>query len=293
MVCTHPRSGAVGFFDAALFVGALFIGAGSILSISSAIADEPDAPNNQTTHSVAMQGCETMSVGGAEGWEPITYIDENGRQLGLAIDILDEYAARHGIHLDLMLDIPWSRSIQMLGKGELDVIAGAYFTKERNRIYTYSAPFSFDDVMVFQHRQNRFPMNNIYDLIGYRGARPQGGSYGDYIDHYAQTSLDMIYSPTGNRIFDVLINGRADYVILGRYDGLTNLYKNHLEDVIEPAEPPLARNEVLLMFSRQSPCAQHIAEINLLIKRLKEDGTLERWTTGHLRGVMNETPSDS
>jgi len=288
MAFTRPPTSITSFVLAVLCAGSL-----SILTSIRAIADEAVARKDQTSNSVAIGGCETMSVGGADGWEPITYIDRDGRQTGLAIDILHEYAAQNGIHLDLMLDIPWSRSLQMLSKGEIDVIAGAYFTQERERIYAYSVPFAFDDVMVFQHRQNRFPITSIHDLIGHRGARPQGGSYGDYIDHYAVNSLDMIYSPTGNRIFDVLMNGRADYVMLGRYDGMTNVYKNNLEGVIEPAEPPLARNEVFLMFSRESPCARHIAEINLMIDKLKQNGILEQWTTGHLRGAMGKSASDS
>lgn len=83
----------------------------------------------------------------------------------------------------------------MLENGELDVIAGAYFTQERARLFAYSAPFAYDDVMVFQHRRNMFRMTGIHDLIGLQGARPQGGSYGDYIDTYAEQNLDMMYSP--------------------------------------------------------------------------------------------------
>ncbi|MEQ8390688.1 MAG: transporter substrate-binding domain-containing protein [Thalassospira sp.] len=235
-----------------------------------------------TENTTANTGCRAMSVGGASGWEPISYIDPEGRQGGVAIDILKQYSMDHGIRLDLLLDIPWSRSIQMLEKGELDVIAGAYFTAERDRIYTYSTPYISDDVMVFQHRENQFEVTGMHDLIGYRGARPQGGSYGDYIDKYAEHRLDMMFSPTGDRIFNVLLSGRADYVMLGRYDGMANISRDKLANEIKPVEPPIVRNEVRFLFSRNSPCARHVENINILIETLDEDGTLQRWTESHL-----------
>ena len=34
--------------------------------------------------------CKSISVGGADGWEPVTYIDKDGRQVGLGFDILQE-----------------------------------------------------------------------------------------------------------------------------------------------------------------------------------------------------------
>lgn len=67
---------------------------------------------------------------------------------------------------------------------------------------------------------------------------------------------------------------------------MANLYNSNLQDVIKPVEPPLMRNEVAFMFSRKSPCATHIANINLLIQNLSDDGTLELWTMRHLGGTL-------
>jgi len=229
--------------------------------------------------------CRKLSVGGANGWEPIAYIRGDQQQTGLAIDILQDYAERNDLRLDLNLDIPWTRAIQMLSKGELDVIAGAYFTQERDQVHFYSAPFANDDIMVFQRNDNRFPVVELSDLIGYDGARPQGGSYGDYIDRFAEQRLNMIFSPTGNRIFDVLMNGRVDYVMLGRFDGLTNIYRDNLIDEIFVVEPPIDSNKVHFMFSRKSPCMGHVRNLNILIEQLAEDGTLDQWTENHLLDV--------
>lgn len=263
-----------------------------LVPYGNSAATELRPEKTQTTNTLAH--CAKLSVGGADGWEPVTYVNDEGRHMGLGIDILREYASKNGFRIELMLDIPWTRSLQMLENGELDVIAGAYFTQERNEIFKYSLPFTHDDIVVFQHKDKRFDVTSIHDLLGHRGARPQGGSYGDYVDTYAQNNLDMIFSPTGNQIFEVLKTERVDYVLLGLYDGLTNIYRDKLEDVIIPINPPLLRNEVYFMFSRQSPCLQHVANINLLISELAESGTLQRWTTLHLRNALPDDPeSDS
>ena len=258
----------------------VLVGGVFTLATLPALADDATAAQAQNTPPAS--NCRKLSVGGAFGWEPITYISENGAQVGLAIDILQAYAKHNNLQLDVNLDIPWTRAMQMLTKGELDVIAGAYFTQERDQIHFYSAPFTHDDIMVFQRNDNRFPVTELSDLIGYHGARPQGGSYGDYIDTFAEHRLDMILSPTGNRIFDVLMNGRVDYIMLGRFDGLTNIYRDNLIDDVTAVEPPMDSNEVHFMFSRKSPCMAHVKHLNLLIRELADSGKIEQWTENHL-----------
>lgn len=284
MACSKVWLRAAGMLFATCLAGGL-----SVLIAKPAIAN--DTAPITTDRDRALSGCPVLSVGGADGWEPITFIEDNGRQSGLGIDVLRAYAQQNDIQLELQLDIPWNRSLQMLANNELDVIAGAYFTAERDRTFIYSRPFAHDDVMIFQHRDNRFPVSDLHDLIGYRGARPQGGSYGDHIDKFAEQRLDMMYSPTGNHIFNVLLSGRADYVMLGLYDGMANIYRDKLRDTIIPSEAPLVRNDVHLMFSRGSSCVRHIKNINLLIEKLDQDGTLERWTQNHLADTSIESGS--
>lgn len=278
MVCIGPSLRAVCGCISAVLIG----GSASLMTFPAAAENAILA---QTQNTPPASNCRKLSVGGADGWEPIAYIRGDQQQTGLAIDILQDYANRHDLKLDLNLDIPWTRAIQMLSKGELDVIAGAYFTQERDQVHFYSAPFANDDIMVFQRNDNRFPVVELSDLIGYDGARPQGGSYGDYIDRFAEQRLNMIFSPTGNRIFDVLMNGRVDYVMLGRFDGLTNIYRDNLIDEIIVVEPPIDSNKVHFMFSRKSPCMGHVRNLNILIEQLAEDGTLDQWTENHLLDV--------
>jgi polar amino acid transport system substrate-binding protein len=275
MVRTNLLPGAAAMLGKALLTGSL-----GIFLVSGATAQGSNT--NKAENQAHASACQKLSVGGADGWEPVTYTREDGKPAGLGLDILQSYAKNHGITLEIRLDIPWSRSIQMLEKGELDVLAGAYFTAERNQIFFYSAPFAYDEIMVFQDAENEFDVTGLRDLIGYRGARPQGGSYGDYIDSFAEQRLDMIYSPTGDRILDLLQTGRVDYVMLGRFDGLANIYRDGLADEITIQEQPLEKNEVRLLFSRTSPCLPHVKNINLLIEKLEEDGSLQRWTEAHL-----------
>ncbi len=223
----------------------------------------------------ASNECTSMVVGGAFGWEPVSYYDAMERPQGIAIDILRQYTQEHDIPLQVRFDIPWNRAMRMLEAGEIDAMAGAYFTQERDATFIYSLPFASDDIMVFQHVDRQFPVTSIENLIGHPGARPQGGSYGDFIDRFALERLDMIYSPTGNRIFDILLNGRVDYVLLGRYDGLANIAKDGIEDVMHMVEPPMIRNQVYYLFSKNSPCVSHIVQINDLIRELDKTGRLD------------------
>ena len=229
--------------------------------------------------------CTKLRASGAVGWEPVTYLDDRRVARGLGVDILQGFAARSGIDLEVNLDIPWNRAMLMLANGEIDLMAGAYFTQERSRRFFYSQPFASDDIVVFQNTNHTFEVNDVSDLVNRRGARPQGGSYGDYLDRYAKDHLDIIFSPTGNRILDLLINRRVDYVMLGRYDGLANIANDNIGDQIHMVEPPLVKNPVMFMFSRRSSCLKLVPQLNHFIAELEKTGRLMEMTEIHLPNV--------
>tara|TARA_B100000674_G_scaffold494290_1_gene518491 strand:+ start:1070 stop:1846 length:777 start_codon:yes stop_codon:yes gene_type:complete len=230
--------------------------------------------------------CDTITIGGPASWQPVSYIASDGRQTGLGIEILREYAERHGINVRVDIELPWARTLDLLLQGKIDVTAGAYFNDERQRVFQYSDVFYADDIMVFQHVDRRFEYASIKDLKGYQGARPHGGSLGNKIDTYSEQQLDIIYSPTNDRIFDLLRAGHVDYVLIARYDGLATLRKLGIEDKIIAVEPPLDHNPVRMMFSRNSPCVEHVAQINLLIAELAQNGTIKERTQYHLEQTV-------
>ncbi len=257
----------------------------AIITSGSALAKPVQAQQSgqQLTLSEPRQTtCKTITVGGPSSWQPISYIASDGRQTGLGIDIIEEYARRENIAVKIDIDLPWARTLDLLFQGKIDVSAGAYFKTERQWRYQYSDPYYHDDIMVFQHVDRRFDFGGIDDLRNYRGARPHGGSLGDKIDRYSKQDLDLVYSPTDDLIFDLLTAGRVDYVLLGRYDGMATLQKLGVEDTIIPVEPAAARTPVHLLFSRNSPCLQHLERINMLIAELSNNDTLRERTNYHL-----------
>ena len=240
-------------------------------------SSNPDAPSPI---------CDTITVGGPASWQPVSYVTSDGRQTGLGIDIIREYAKREGIDVQVDIELPWARVLDLMLNGKIDVAAGAYFTDERQRIYQYSDPFFTDEIIVFQHADRRFPFSKIEDLKRYRGARPHGGSLGREIDSYSKHALDITYSPTNDRIFNLLLAGHVDYVLLARYDGVATVRKLGLQDIIIPLEPVIAENLVRLMFSRSSPCVEHVEQINKLIAELASNGTLQKRIDYHLNQTV-------
>jgi polar amino acid transport system substrate-binding protein len=230
--------------------------------------------------------CDTITIGGPASWQPVSYITNDRQQTGLGIDIIKEYAKRNGIDVEVDIELPWARALDFLLQGKIDVTAGAYFTHERQKTFQYSDPYYTDDIMVFQHSERRFGYRRIEDLTGYRGARPHGGSLGNKIDTYSRQELDMVYSPINDHIFDLLLAGHVDYVLLGRIDGVATIRKIGAQDKIIPIEPPISKNPVRLMFSRNSPCLEHVEQINKLIAELRNNGTLQERTDYHLRQTV-------
>lgn len=266
--------------------GIAVIGIGSLLATSGLhLAHASQNPNAKRTK------CDTMVIGGPSGAQPVSYIAQDGEQTGIGVDILKEYAKRHGITVKVDLDMPFPRMMTLLKSGEIDVAAGVYYKTERQWVYRFSAPYYKDEIVVFQRNDHRFAYNHISDLRVHRGARPKGGSLGNMIDAYTKDHLDMVFAPTADNIFDLLINGRVDYILLGRTDGAATLHDLGLDHLVSVAEPPVARNNVHLLFSRNSPCLTQVEQINLLIEELTQQGVIAQFTQHHLQQTMMQNAS--
>lgn len=124
---------------------------------------------NNPAADTSRSNCKTITIGGPTSWQPISYIAKDGRQTGLGIDIITEYAKRNNLDVRVDIEMPWARTLDLLFQGEIDATAGAYFKTERQRLYHYSDPFYEDDIMVFQHVDRRFGYRQISDLRGIAG----------------------------------------------------------------------------------------------------------------------------
>ncbi|WP_419905154.1 substrate-binding periplasmic protein [Kiloniella sp.] len=230
------------------------------------------------------RSCTSVRINGSSEWYPVSMYSEDTKKFhGLAIGVAREVFRRLKIPVTVEPKLPWKRMLKQLRNGDFDLLLGGYWTQERALIYSYSDPILKDEIAVFVRKGEEFPLVELADLIGRVGLRPLGGSYGEKFDRYAKIYLSFHEVPEDLSI-TLLGAGRADYAVLGRYDGVHQLRETGELDRIVDLPWPVASNDVHFMLSNLSPCTNLLEDINKVIRDLHEEGFIQELEAQYLGG---------
>ncbi len=141
----------------------------------------------------------------------------------------------------------------------------------------YSIPYTVDPVSLFVKKGNGFPFENWDELIGKKGVIMLGDSYGQDFDDFIVDELDVVIVETSNEAFELIISGEADYFVYALYSGENALGKDEeLSQQIEILPNYVASENFYMTVSKKSVLVEWLPQIDEILQRLIDDGTVER-----------------
>ncbi|NNG01232.1 MAG: transporter substrate-binding domain-containing protein [Desulfobacteraceae bacterium] len=207
------------------------------------------------------------------GWEPFSYIDEQGEVKGLYIDILREiFDNDFGVPLGFHAR-PWKRAQLSVETGEADFLV-TIATEERLG-YAIKSEDPILELHLFVYTYKNHPklgeINGISSGIDIKelGLTPVTNIGNNWhkinIDSHG---VDTHYVPTENNAFDFLAARRADILIEPLFTGTFLINQMGLSDKVIPTEAKFGPLVFHLLMSKKSPYAAKMDQINLAIKRV-------------------------
>lgn len=224
------------------------------------------------------QECQILRVGGSNRWYPVSYINhETQEPEGIANDLIKLVGKKLGIPVMHNVEFPWNRTLYYLKHGRLDMISAIYWTKEREKWFQYTVPYIANNARVFVVKGKEFPFEQLEDLVGRTGIIPLGGSFGNEFDTFAKEhKLQLEHVNSKEQIIRMTITGRADYFILDYLDASIYLKQQGLQEQFVALPYTFSTTNVHFAVSRQSPCIQLTLQIDDIISKAKQDGTLHK-----------------
>ena len=220
--------------------------------------------------------CQKLTVSGSNQWRPIAYSNEDKTQaLGIAYDVTQELAKALNLPVILDVKMPWARAMKMLDDGEIDMMAGVYWTQQRKDKYLFTLPVTNDTLNIFVKRGNEFNYQEFEDLAGKRLDLIRGTSLGNEFDNYIVDHLEISEVNTFKQQMARLNIGRSDIVVVDPFTAASVLKELKLKSEIVMLATPIAVNPVHLIFSKKSPCITHLNMMNRIIKKLQKSGRLK------------------
>lgn len=184
---------------------------------------------------------------------------------------------------------PWKRVQENARMGEVDLIVGIYRNPEREDYLDFSEPYSDDPSSIFTLKEKTFPMSSRHDLVSLRGVTRFGESYGASLDRFIDTELKMSRVYSTQEMFDRLFSGKVDYMLFGYYPTRIFSIRKGYEERIAVVEKKLAVENMHLALSKRSRYRRLLPDINQLLRKLRDDGTIEALIQEHMSRYFNRS----
>jgi len=223
------------------------------------------------------QECKVLRSGGASNWYPVSYINQQTLKAeGIAVDLVRFVGEKLAVPVTVDMKTPWKRKLVYLARGDLDLSVAIYRTQEREEWYLYTSSYFVNESRVFVLKGKEFHFEQLDDLVGRIGGIPNGGSFGDEFDTFAKNkALNLQGVESKMQLIKMLLLRRTDYFIQDYLDAMMYLRLQGLQDDVVGLPTPISTVEVHFALSRKSPCAYLVPQINEIIIKAKQDGTLQ------------------
>lgn len=195
---------------------------------------------------------------------------------GAAIEIIGLIFKELEIETESKYVGPWKRVLLNLEMGEIDIMCGLYETAERKKFAEFTAPFSEDRVSIFVWHERIFNFETWDDLKGKRFGDIHGATRGKKFDEWRKKHATVEYVRDNMYNMLKLEKDRIDCFVTSHYPGLMSVEKHGYKGKIVPLDKPVKMKYLRFGISKKSKYIKCIPQINKRLKKLRENGTIEK-----------------
>ena len=160
-------------------------------------------------------------MAGDKQFPPFEYIDKNGNYVGFNNDMLQALSKELGISVRFR-PLSWEEAIRQLEAGEVDLIQGMRYSKERSTKYGFTQPYLTMSSHIFVLK-DRVDIISLEDLRGKKVAVQKDSFSHQVISQYPEIKLILLKEQ--EQALKELLNQRVDAYVGGEISTLYTLQK--------------------------------------------------------------------
>ena len=170
---------------------------------------------------------------GSDTYVPYSFLDEEGKISGFNNELFYSVAEAAGLKAKIELN-PWPIIRKEIESGNIDVLTGMYYTKERDKLVDFSIPHVIVKYSMFVRKDSR--IRSLGDLTGKEIIVMRGEISHDLLKQkgIAGEIVETEDTPTALRL---LSSGKHDCALLIRIQGLYFVKKFKIKNVRAVGEP--------------------------------------------------------
>ncbi|OAA91102.1 HD domain-containing phosphohydrolase [Clostridium ljungdahlii] len=197
-------------------------------------------PNKETVYKALgndeKKADRTIIIGDDEDYPPYSFIDENGNPTGFNVELAKAAAEAMGFKVKIKLGV-WSEIRDELENGKINVISGMFYSKDREKLYSFTTKTSITSADVFTRKGKS--IKNISQLRGKTVVVEADEISGEYLKKQ-NLGINFVKVNSSEEALKLVSMNKYDYAvvstIIGHYfmkkDKISNIKGNGL--VINP-----------------------------------------------------------
>ncbi len=210
-----------------------------------------------------------------------------GRDLpdkGWVSEVVTAALKAQGYEADIRF-MPWTEAVESTKEGDYDALLGAYRTRERARLYYFTAPIGQVRTGLFKRTDKEISFSELNELKRYKIGVVKGYATSkkfdsaDFLDKVPVNNLSTGLKQVYNGILDLMADSRA----VGKYQikGLENETPG-ISSEIEFIQPVLAMNKIYVAISKKATKSQKkLINFNQGLRKIYLNGTFKKIKEKH------------
>lgn len=209
-------------------------------------------------------------VGGDTSYPPYEYLDESGRPAGFNVELSQAVARVMGMEIEIRLG-PWGEMRRALASGEVDILQGMAYSRERTSEVDFSVPHAVVHQSIW-NRQSLPPVTRVEELAGKQVIVMRGSIMHDFmLRKHPDTRL--ILTDSLAEALRLLASGQHDCALVAKLPGQYLVDKFNLTNVAPVAKPLIAQD---YGYAVKNGNRELLAKFNEGLAILRQTGEYER-----------------
>jgi len=230
--------------------------------------------------------CDFIRVTGNNDYPPLIWQDASLPEslTGVLIDLQKKVLSNINLQVSTRYMGNWARAQLETKNGNADILLAPYLTKERQSWLNYfPTPIMSDPVHLAFKSDNYKEIQSWQALTNLVGASPRGNSYGEKFDLYARQHLSIFETNTLEESFNMLLKGRADYVIYGLYPMMSTSHLMEINQQIVFSKKAISAKNLYFSMARSSGCNRYFDRISRELEHLVQTGYMDNLIDRYLK----------
>lgn len=197
---------------------------------------------------------------------------EDGELKGFTVDSARAIFDHIGYEIEWIIT-DWNGVLANLQSGKVDTATNFDATEERGKMYYFTDPYYISKTVVATSKDDD-TMHKVEDISGKQIATIMGVNYENVLkENYPELDYELVTYETRDVVYTDVASGRVDGFVFGREQLSAQIEQRDIP--LRIIGEPFGHQPVALPFQKTEENEALIAEINVAIAELKENGTFK------------------